>query len=60
MIARAGMRAAIAVDRSEIGVALGLGVPVLGREASDDRGVVVGLTGLELHAALSFVAEVLP
>ncbi|UJR80080.1 hypothetical protein [Sandaracinus amylolyticus] len=60
VMARAGLRAALAIDRSELGVALGLGVPILGREAIDDRGVVVGLTGLEIHAALSFAVEVLP
>lgn len=60
VVARAGLRAALAVDRSELGVAVGVGVPILGREVSDERGAIVGLTGLEIHAALSWIVEVLP
>ncbi|MDQ3037125.1 MAG: hypothetical protein M3Y87_32325, partial [Myxococcota bacterium] len=60
VIARAGLRAAFAIDRSELGVQIGVGVPLLGFDASDESGAITGVSGLEVHAAITFLAEVLP
>jgi hypothetical protein len=57
---RMGMRLLFAIERSEIGIELGLGVPVLGFEVSDERSVLTGVSGMEVRGGLSFFSEVIP
>lgn len=60
VIGRVGLRAAVGIDRSELGVQLGVGVPFLGFDASDESGAITGVSGVEVHAAITFLAEVMP
>lgn len=60
MIGRAGLRASLAIDRTEVGLAIGAGVPLLGLEARDERGAITGVSGLEISGALSMMVEALP